>query len=342
MILYRKTPQLRIERRPFPQPPYWAATFIAPYSTRRGAPVAIDYLDLRATSAERNDVSVCEDVRQALEQAALTDPVVIEATGTAEAVFRRGEDALAICRERGQTAMHLISADGALPATWCDQATLAISIWPFRPDQLEPLFADAHQRGLRWGAAVPLIFPITTELPALSAIADLARQHGASFLAPLPVDLDATARKVIAQTLADDRERYDMLFHADLEPLLVATERHIAALAAEIGADDFIVPPRWEERSNWNAAALLTLAATRMIGMKRDVETASRIARSARVIAQLDKPLGRIAEAASLSIIDGIDDISIDVLSDWLQGGRSTFLEHVNKQWRLRRDAGIA
>ena len=158
------------------------------------------------------------------------------------------------------------------------------------------------------------------------------------FLTGLPIELDPTARKVIAA----DRDDFEMLFHGDIEPLQVATERHIASLAADIGAADFVLPPRWEEKSNWNAAILLTLIASRMIAMKRDVESASRIARSARLVAQLDKPLERIAGAASLSIIESLDDISTDVLTDWLGSGRSAFVDHINKQWRLRRDVGVA
>ena len=72
------------------------------------------------------------------------------------------------------------------------------------------------------------------------------------------------------------------------------------------------------------------------------MEIASRIARSARVVAQLEKPLERIASAASLSIVESLDDISVDVLNDWLDGGRSAFVDHINKQWRLRRDVGVA
>lgn len=341
MILYRKAPQLRIQRRQLPEPPFWAASFVAPYATERGVPLAIDYQTLSATAAERTEVDVCEDIAKALGETPLAQPVAIEATGSAETVFRRGEEVLRFCCEREAAAIELVSPDGALPGSGCDRATIAIVTWPLQLEQIRVLFAEAHARGVRWGTAVPVIFPMTTDLPALAAIAEMARDNGASFLASFSVDIDASARKAIADTLVADRERYDMLFHSDLEPLLVATERHIAALAADIGADDFIVPPRWEERSNWNAAVLLTLAAGRMIAMKRDVETASRIARSARIIAQLDKPLERIAAAANLSIIDGLDDISADVLSDWLAGGRSTFLDHVNKQWRLRRDAGL-
>ena len=344
MILYRKAHQLRIQRSPIPEPPYWAATSIAPYGAKRAAPVAIDYLELRATFSERMEVTVCEDVRDELERMAqVIEPALIEATEFAEVVFRRGEEALRFCCDAGATAIHLVSTRGALPEGACERAMVVISTWPVDLPQLHALFEEARERRLPWGAAVPVIFPATTELASLADIAASAHQNGARFLAALPVELDATARKAMADSLsaAGDRESYEMLFHADLEPIHVATERHIAALAAEIGAADFILPPRWQEKSNWNAAVILTLAASRMIAMKRDVEIASRIARSARVVAQLDKPLERIAAAARLSIIESLDDISVDVLTEWLENGRSAFVDHVNKQWRLRRDVGV-
>ena len=105
---------------------------------------------------------------------------------------------------------------------------------------------------------------------------------------------------------------------------------------------DFITPPRWEQKSNWNAAVLLTLIAGRMIAMDHDVELAGTIARSARVVADLDKPIERIAEAASLSIVESLDEASVDILSEWLESGRATFAERVNREWRLRRDAGLS
>lgn len=346
MILYRKSQPLRIQRSQVPEPPYWAATSIAPYGPRRAAPLSIDYLELRASGVERNEVTVCEDVTDELERfserQALADPALIESTEAAELVFRRGEEVLRFCCQMDRAPMQLVSTRGALPETSCHRAVVVIAAWPIEVPRLVRLFSEAQQRGLRWGTAVPVIFPVSTDLETLHAVALAAQQHGASFLAALPIELDATARKAIAQTVtANDRETYDMLFHADLEAVHVATERHIAALAEEIGAADFIVPPRWEERSNWNASVLLTLTAARMIGMKRDVEIASRMARSARVVAQLDKSLGRIAAAASLSIVESLDDISVDVLSDWLDSGRSAFVDHINKQWRLRRDAGM-
>ena len=336
MIIYRKAQQLRIQRSAIPAPPFWAATSIAPYGARRAAPIAIDYLDLRASYADRMEVTVCANVRDALERSPrIAEPALIDAAEFAEVVFRRGEDVLRFCCDTGATAIHLVSTNGALPAAACDRAVVVIAAWPVDLPRLEDIFASA--KGMRWGVAVPVIFPATTNLGTLREIADMAREHGALFLAALPLELDAAARKAIA----DDRENYEMLFHADLEPIHVATERHIAALAADIGVADFILPPRWSERSNWNAAVLLTLTATRMIGMKHEVEIAARIARSARAVAQLDKPLERIATAANLSIVESLDDISVDILTEWLETGRSAYVDHINKQWRLRRDVGI-
>jgi len=345
LIIYRKAHQLRIQRSASPEPPYWAATSIAPYGPKRAAPVAIDYLDLRASFSERMEVTVCEDVRDELERTPqITEPALIEATEFAEVVFRRGEEALRFCCDAEATAIHLVSTRGALPTAACERAMVVISAWPPDVPRLQEMFQQARERRMRWGVAVPVIFPATTDLTTLAEIAESAHENSAMFLTALPVELDATARKAIADSLsaAGDRESYEMLFHADLEPIQVATERHIAALAADIGMEDFILPPRWQEKSNWNASVILTLAASRMIAMKREVEIASRIARSARVVAQLDKPLERIAAAASLSIIESLDDISVDVLTDWLESGRSAFVDHINKQWRLRRDVGLA
>jgi hypothetical protein len=139
-------------------------------------------------------------------------------------------------------------------------------------------------------------------------------------------------------TLPGEEETYTTLFHSDLEPIHVATERHIAALASAAGMSDFIVPPDWQERTNWNAAIVLTLTAARMIAMEYEVELAGALARAARAVAELDKPLTRIAEAAPLSIVEALDEVSVDILSEWLQSGRSVFVERINERWRLRRD----
>lgn len=340
MILYRKSPQLRIRRTPAPEPPYWAATTLAPYGPRRATPVAIDYAALRVTAAERVEVTVCTDVRDELERTrALNSPVLIEATEQAEEVFRRGEEALRFCGEQRLPALHLVSTRGVLPSQPPDDAVITIAAWPLDLDALTRLFAAA--KGLRWGVAVPVMFPATTDLEVLGALASLAQQHGAHFLASLPVAVDATAKQSLAQSLGLDDDAYAMLFHTDLEPLHIATERHLAALAASHAMADFILPPRWEERSNWNAAVLLTLTASRMLAMESDLDLAATIARSARVVCDLEKPVLRIAEAASLSIVEGLDAVSVEMVTEWIAGGRAAFAEGVSELWRLRRDQGL-
>jgi hypothetical protein len=323
VILYRKAPPLRIVRASVPEPPYWAATTIAPYSARRAAPVAIDYVGLTATAARRLEVEVCDDLERSWQPHRVHAPTLIDAAESAEVVYRRGNDALPLC----ESAMFLTSTRGALPSN--NDAIVIIAAWPLDLARLTRLFDEARARQLKWGVAVPVMFPVTTAADALQQLAEAA--EGALFFAALPIETDATARKA----LADDPETYELLFHGDVEALHVTAERRIAGLAAEIGADDFIVPPHWEQRSNWNGAALLTLAATRMLAMKHDVETASRVARSARTVAQLDKSLERIAAAAHLSIVESLDEISVDALTEWLETGKSTFVDHINKQWRL-------
>jgi hypothetical protein len=310
VILYRKTPQLRLRRASAPEGPFWSATTIAPYGARRATPIAIDYVALRASGAEKLEVAVCENVRDELERArTIAAPVLIDAAENAEIVFRRGEEALAWCREHGLAAQLLTSQGNVVR------------------------LSDAT----RWGMAVPVFFPLTTDLGLLESLADTARDEGAAFFAAIPIDAEPTAKQSVAQTMLFDDDLYANLFHSDLGPIQLATERHIAALAAERGMADFVLPPHWEERSNWNAAVLLTLVASRMIAMELDLDLAGVIARSARTIAELDKPLTRIAESASLSIIGGVDEASVEMLSEWVVSGSAAFAEEVHEQWRLRR-----
>ncbi len=339
MIVYRKSTQLRTRRASAPEPPFWCATSVSPYSARRAAPVAIDYIDLRASASDRIEVTVCESVAGELERVRLVAPILIEASELAEAVFRRGEEALDFFAQHGLPAVHLISTRGALPEKPHPESTIVIAAWPLEIERLDAMFAEA--RGI-WGVAVPVLFPVTTDLGALDRLARSAKSRGASFFAAVPVDIDATAKQAIARSLSldGDDETYAMLFHSRLEPVHVATERHIAAIAAEAGMADFIVPPRFEEKSNWNASILLTLTATRMLAMEHEIDLAALLARSARVVADLDKPLTRIAEAASLSIIGALDEVSTGVLTEWLERGTSAFVERINSRWRLQRDAG--
>ena len=342
MILYRKAPPLRIRRASAPEPPFWCATAIAPYGARRGSPVAIDYLASTAAAADRVEVTVCANVRDELERArSLEAPALIEAAETAEVVFRRGEEALAFCNEQRLDALFLTSTRGALPLGTYAGAVYTIAAWPLETSRLELRFAEAAGSGATWGVVVPVIYPVTTELEPLQRLAEAACAHGASFLAAMPVEVEATAKQAIAHSLELDGgdDRYSMLFHADAAPIELATERHIAALAASLGMRDFVVPPRWDERSNWNAAVLLTLTASRMIAMELDLDLAGLIARAARAVAELDKPLVRVAESASLSIV-GLDEASTEMLTEWIEGGETSFGDYVSEQWRLLRPSG--
>src|SRR5258708_1790880 len=152
VIVYKKPPHLRLTRAQVPGPPYWAATTIAPYSPRRAAPIAIDYLDLRASCAERFEVSVCENVLDDLERSTTRHPVhapaLIDAAEFAEVIFGRGEEALQFCADQQVAAMQLISTRGALPRQLPDNAVVAIAAWPLELARLDVLFAEAKERGL--------------------------------------------------------------------------------------------------------------------------------------------------------------------------------------------------
>ncbi|MEO8036768.1 MAG: hypothetical protein ABI837_20205, partial [Acidobacteriota bacterium] len=125
MIVYRKGPGLRIRRTATPQAPFWCETSVAPYSNRRGQPVAIDYLDLSATSTDKLEVTVSDDVSGELERAAtrLEDPILIDASEFAEQIFRRGDEALRACRDLGFECVWLASTRGALPSIDVPDAT---------------------------------------------------------------------------------------------------------------------------------------------------------------------------------------------------------------------------
>ncbi|MGZ7078791.1 MAG: hypothetical protein ACXVJT_05180 [Thermoanaerobaculia bacterium] len=341
MILYRKPANLRTRRLPAPEPPWWSATLISPYSGRRGSPVSVDSFDMSASWSERLEVSVCETTTAELERlhekGAIDAPVLIDAAEFAELVFRKGEEVLRFCGASKIPATYLASSRGSVPSEMPEDSVLAISAWPLDFDRLAPLCASAEAH--TWGLVIPVIFPVTTNLEALSELSELASAHKAAFFAAAAVDLDPTAKQAIAQSLSLDDETYTMLFHADLDPIQIATERHIAALASEHGMHDIVVPPRSDEKSNWNAAALLMLTATRMLAMERDIDTATMIARSARAVAELNKPIQRIAEAASLTIVESLDEVSVEILTEWMEG-TSWFVERVNREWRLRRDVG--
>jgi hypothetical protein len=345
LIAYRKTPGLRTVRFTVPQPPFWCATAIAPYSGRSDVPVSIDYLAAQARQADRPDVNVCQSVEDEIERleekSPLTAPILIDASGSAEVTYRRGEAALRCCRGAGLDSLILISTCGAVPDLVADEGTgLVISVWPFDLQRLAALFDEATRSGAAWGVLVPVIYPVTTELGALRRLASLAGRAGARFMAAFSVELDPPAKHAVVSALpaTESDDAYAALFHSDLETLHAATERHVAALAHEKGMGDFVPPYRAPQCTNWNAATLLSRAGTRMISMKSEAELGWTVLRSARFVAELPKPIDRVAEAASLSIVPAIDPVSAQALEQWLATGRSDFCDGVDKAWRLRRD----
>jgi hypothetical protein len=342
VITYRKEFDLEITRASAPEMPFCCATTIRPYRQRATRPITIDYLDSTAFAHEPRETLVTHDVRDQLERERRLDaPLLIEATGALEEVFRRGSAAARYCEETATEAIVLISSDGAVPEALPLSATLAVAIWPLHDDDIDAIFSALAKSGTRWGVVLPVVLTITTELSVVGDIANRAAQNGASFMTALPIDLDPTAKREIASiAIRSDEEgedAYSSLFGDELDPLIVATERHVAALAHEHGMLDYIPLPNEKKRDNWYGATLLARVAQRMFRMEREIEQAWAIHRSSRIIAELGKPVAHVAGSASLSIIDGLDAASIEILEEWLQG-ESSFADRIAAAWRLRRD----
>lgn len=342
MITYRKRFELDVDRATAPEPPFCCATAIRPYRNRTTRPITIDYLELSAFAHDPRETTITHDVRDQLErERRLEAPVLIEATGAVETVYRRGDDALNFCAANDLDAVLLLSADGAVAADRRPGATTtAIAAWPLSHlDAVLDSFASSSET---WGLVLPVVLTITTELSVVADIASRAARAGAKFLTALPIDLDPTAKREIAAVAippdAEGEDTYSTLFGDELDPLVVATERHIAALAHEHGMSDYVVLPREERRDNWFAATMLARVAQRMFRMEREIELAWSIHRSSKIIAALPKPITHVAESASLGIIEGLDDASIEMLNEWLDRGESVFQRRIEKAWRLRRD----
>lgn len=344
MIRYEKKRTIGITRTPVPQPPFWARTTLFPYSWPRTAPLSIDFQSLMARGTEAMDVEVSEGLNDQLaREGPFEGPVLIDATGPAEIIYRRGNESAEWTTTHRLSTTLLISAESvqadALTATGTQ---LALAVWPLPIQPLGELFQKLSGSGLHWGLAVPVIYPITTDLGFLEMLADQAVRAGASFLGALPIDLEPTAKRALAGLLdfSDEDDAYNTLFHSELETLIVATERHMAALARERNLLDFVPPPSAGQRTNWNAAVHLTLTATRMLKLKDRTEFAWTLLRAAQSVAALQKPIERIASVASLSIIPGLGpEISV-ALEEWTRTGRSGLTDAVHDQWSLRRDLG--
>ncbi|MFN2443372.1 MAG: hypothetical protein ABR517_11875 [Thermoanaerobaculia bacterium] len=343
MIVYRKGGLLRLLRHTAPDPPFWAAGTALPYSARRTSPVVVDWINLVASRSEYEEVEIASAVRETiLRSNYLRPPLLVDATGPAEAVYARGAEAAVAAAEAGLDTLLLISTEGAIPARTHDLLTIAIAAWPTETiSALETLGSEAAGRGHRHGVVVPVIPPETTELPLLEEIADAAKSGGANFLAAVPIDVDPTARRALAERRDVDQETLSLLFETDLELLTVATERHVAALAIERNMADLVPVPGAEPGANWSVSAALASTGNRMIRMNRDVELGWEMLRASRTIAALGTPIRRIAAAASLAIIEPLEPMIAEAIEEWLADGSSELMGRVDRDWRLRRDYGV-
>lgn len=334
MITHRKISQLRLQRSAYPQDPFWQAVTIAPYGTGRGFPVQINYVTLTADAKPRVDVSVTRAVTDQLERERFIEsPALVDASDVSELVYRRGEGALAFLTDAGVDTICLVSANGAVPIEASERSLVAVSCWPLHLQDIERMFEKCRARGHRWGAVVPLLHPITTKRKVLEELAELARRNGARFFAAIPVETEAAARHVLASMEQLDDSEVAELFDADLGSIVVAAERFAAGIATAHGMLDH-VPCLAPLTSNWTAAMKLSLAGTRMIRMGEEMELGWTLHQSSKLIAKLHKPLDRIAESASLAIIDALDLTSVAALEQWLRDGRSDFFEKVDGLWR--------
>lgn len=343
MIVYRKSRRLRARRVRAPIAPFWASTIIEPYDGPRTTPLAMHYVQMTATGVEKLEIGVADNITDTLsrQQPDNRGPSLVDAAGFCEQVFLRGAEASAALLQRGETILHLITSDGSIPdSAGQSKITVVLAAWPSRMDDLRKISSELKRRDARWGILIPLFFPETTELGWLEEVADLANEGSATFLAANSIELDSSAKQRIGQRLLgpDDEETWARLFHEDLETLHVATERHVAALAGERSLLDFVAPPQWLSKTNWNAAVLLAITGTRLIRMRESPELGWTLLRSAAAVAELGKELSLLVSTANLSIVESIDEISASELTAWLRDEEMPFINELNNRWRLRRD----
>ena len=336
MITHQKISQLRLERATHPQAPFWQATTVAPYGAPRGHGVAVNYLTLTASGKAKREVTVTGAVAGQLErEQRLDEPVLVESADATETIFRRGEEAMRVLQSRGVRAMQLISTTGRVPGLEPAETTsVVISCWPLLAGDLSRLFHRAAETGVRWGALIPAMIPAKGCADTLREIADVAAEQGASFLASAPIDLDNAAKHAIAAMLGGDPESWQSMFDRDWEDESVDIERLVAKLAFERSLEDRVTIPGLAPYGNWSAAIRLSVAGTRLLGLRRDVELGWTLLRSAKLVAQLHKPVDRIAAAASLSIIQALDITSVAALEAWLRSDDTTFFDEIDSDWR--------
>jgi hypothetical protein len=336
LITHQKVSELRLERATWPQAPFWQATTVAPYGAPRGHEVAVNYLTLTATGKAKRDITVTRSVAGRLErEQRLDEPVLVESADATETIFRRGEEAMRVLQSRSIRSMQLVSTTGRIPAIEpAATSSIVISCWPLLAGDLARLFRRVADAGFQWGALIPAVLPPAACAEVLKEIADLAAEGGAAFIASAPFDLDSTARHAIASTLGGDAGAWHSMFDPDGDDESTETERLVAKLAHERSIGDRVAVPGLAPCGNWSAAIRLSVAGSRLLRLKRDVELGWTLLRSAKLVAQLHKPIDRIASAASLSIIQSLDATSVNALEAWLRRDDTTFFDEIDADWR--------
>jgi hypothetical protein len=342
LIVWRKSPALRLRRFDVPEPPFYCRTVVSPYGQEPAMGITLDYLSGSATIPSRTELQVCDRTVELLQkEPRLDEPLLIDATGFGEYVFGQGESAARELIHHRLSTLLVISSAGRFPdCSGLEQLTLGLALWPFDEESWRSLFEQAQRGAAPWGVVLPIVPFVSTELEPLSRMVDDAAAAGARFITTLVIQPEPPAKRHLAAlaTAGDESEEaYASAFEMPTETLTLATARHVAALTRDRGIASQL-PLLSEARSNWNAATILSRLANRMLEMERDQELAADIHRSASIVARLSKPVELVAEVASLAIIEGLDEISATVLEQWLRGEEAEFVSEIETAWRLRRD----
>lgn len=331
MIVHGGKARTFTEQIEVPVHPFNARTWISPYHplARSAWTPAIDHLALSGSAPQRLEIGIGE-----LEIADHRGPWVVDLTGPQEPVYRKFASAGRV----PPGARILISAEGELPPH--DRVSVILTSWPLWTKSLESIAGELARQEREWALFIPLLPLVTTDLVAVDRLCDLAIDHGATAITCETIELDAAAKRALIER-ADRRgsDTWQTVFDSRADSLLsVATARHVAARAREAGL-------RWwledDLRDNWAAAAHLSRIATEMFHLGRSPELAASLDVSARAVAVLPHELSVLAESAPLTIVEGVTDLAEDALREWLESGRSELADEIDREWCVRRDAGL-
>lgn len=337
MIRYAKGGRLRVHQSRELQQPFWQATTVHPYTPDiRSMPVGIDFVRLKATAPRSIDVSVPQNL-EGIDFDRLPSPILIDAWGTEESIYRRGDKLLHELPADARP-MLLVSVNGEVPVEIAAATPLLIvTVWPLDIEALESIAKRASEERLEWGVFVPVIYPVTTDLDAIHSIVRIAGEHAGRFVASASIELDSKARGAVAAMTEDlDEETWASLFDTDLDRVHLATERHVAALAHEKGLADTVDPWFGQSRSNRAVATFLARIGSRMVRMDHDVELGWKFLKAAGRIATLDKEITRLASTARVTLLPEIDDLILaEVVEQWLETATAEFAEQIDAKWRV-------